>query len=111
MDRDLGANQKQRVISNSAGLNSKVRGEGEGAGAHQVISREEDGEECCIGEKVGFWEGNWVPCVLTWDNLISFSGRFLLLTGTRSKASRVESAPSMTLPKIVYLPSKWDCLP
>jgi len=24
--------------------------------------------------------------------------------------SRVESAPSMTLPKIVYLPSKWGCL-
>lgn len=25
-------------------------------------------------------------------------------------ASRVESTPSMTLPKMVYLPSKWGCL-
>ena len=25
-------------------------------------------------------------------------------------ASKVESAPSMTLPKMVYFPSKWGCL-
>jgi hypothetical protein len=52
-----------------------------------------------------------VPCGLTFVSLISFNGRFLLLTGTRSIASRVESAPSMTLPKMVYFPSKWSCLP
>lgn len=53
----------------------------------------------------------WVPCGLTFVNLISFSGRYLLFTGTRSIASRVESTPSMTLPKMVYFPSKWSCLP
>ena len=48
---------------------------------------------------------------LTFVSFISFNGRFLLLTGARSIASRVVSAPSMTLPKMVYLPSKWGCLP
>ena len=46
---------------------------------------------------------------LTWVNLISVKGRFLLLTGTRSIASRVESVPSMTLPIIVYLESRCAC--
>lgn len=46
----------------------------------------------------------------TFVNLISVSGRFLLLTGTRSMASSVESAPSITFPKIVYFPSRCGCL-
>lgn len=40
---------------------------------------------------------------------ISSSGRFFAFTGTFSIASSVESAPSMTLPKIVYFPSRLDC--
>lgn len=34
--------------------------------------------------------------MLTWVSLTSFSGRFFAFTGTRSIASKVESAPSMT---------------
>jgi len=47
-----------------------------------------------------------VTCV----SLMSDKGRFLLLTGTRSMASSVESCPSITLPKMVYFESRCDCL-
>lgn len=43
---------------------------------------------------------------------ISCTGRCLASTGTFSMASSVPpySAPSITLPKMVYLPSRWGCL-
>lgn len=48
--------------------------------------------------------------IVTRSNLISFSGLFLALTGTRSIISSVESCPSITRPKMVYLPSRDGCL-
>ena len=47
--------------------------------------------------------------MVTLFSRISSSGRFFAFTGTFSIASSAESAPSMTLPKIVYLPSRLDC--
>ena len=48
--------------------------------------------------------------VRTCVSLMSDKGRFLLLTGTRSIASSVESCPSITLPKMVYFESRCGCL-
>lgn len=48
--------------------------------------------------------------IVTHSNLTSLSGLFFSLTGTRSIRSKVESCPSITRPKIVYLPSKDGCL-
>lgn len=48
--------------------------------------------------------------MVTRSNLTSFVGLFFSLTGTRSIRSSVESCPSITRPKMVYLPSSDGCL-
>jgi hypothetical protein len=99
IDDSLSVAVPERIIEKKRGHKR------EGPSAHQ--GGEEGGGDC-IGEREENWDayGNRGSKELTLISLISFNGQFLLLTGTRSMASRVESAPSMTLPMIVYLPSR-----
>lgn len=50
-----------------------------------------------------------LACIITSKVLISSLGLFFASTGTRSIASSVESCPSITRPKIVYLLSRCAC--
>lgn len=61
------------------------------------------GDESSSGGRTGF---AWT---VTLSSLISCNGLLFALTGSRSIASSVESDPSMTRPKIVYLPSSEGC--
>jgi hypothetical protein len=114
MNSDLGVESKGQVVMSSSS-HAEFRGEGrerrEGSGAHQGIGGEKDGG--LYWGKRRFWKRRGAhhargPTMRTYVGQFNLIQRTVFVVDrTRSMASRVESAPSMTLPKMVYLPSKW----